>query len=65
MTMLEQLEDLMLDRKQYTLDQLSVILRADPQSLSARIRDLRKTGYLVERAHLGGRQYGYRIVGRR
>jgi hypothetical protein len=66
--LIETLFTTMSDGKQYTLDQLSYILGAEPQTVSARLRDLRKTkygGHTVTRKHLGGRVYGYTLDSRR
>jgi hypothetical protein len=55
----------MADGEWRTLEQLATAVGAETQSVSARLRDLRKPRYgsrVVERAYAGGGLYRYRLV---
>lgn len=57
----------MLDGQWWTLTALSAVTGASESGASARIRDLRKPrhgGYVVEREHVSGGLWRYRISGR-
>lgn len=61
---LEAVKQHMLSREWVTLEELSVITGAKEQSVSARLRDLRKPefgGYIVERKRIDGGLFAYRV----
>jgi hypothetical protein len=63
----EVVRDIMLDGEWYTFDQLRELTGYPTQSISARIRDLRKYrfgGFIIEREHIVGGLYRYRIRGK-
>lgn len=46
----------------WTLPELARSAQGSEASVSARLRDLRKMGHVVEREHLGGGVWRYRLV---
>ncbi len=60
----ERIRNLMLDGVWRTLPQIEAITHDPPASISAQLRHLRKKrfgSYVVERRHLGGGLYEYRV----
>lgn len=55
--------DLMRDGQWRTLGTISALTLAPEASCSARLRDLRKVGYTVDRDSLGRGLYQYRVTG--
>lgn len=55
----------MLDMREHTLSELSMLTRGTTASISARLRDLRKPkygGYTIIRSSLGGGIHSYRMM---
>lgn len=55
----------MLDMREHTLGELSMLTRGTTASISARLRDLRKTkggGYTIVRRYVGNGIHAYRML---
>lgn len=55
----------MLDMREHTLSELSMLTRGTTASISARLRDLRKTkcgGYTILRRYVGNGVHAYRML---
>lgn len=59
---IERLADLMEENGWFGLAYLAAALEAPEASVSARLRDLRKAGYVVDRIYVKGGGYAYRIA---
>jgi hypothetical protein len=62
---LERVYSVMRDRQWHTLESISQVTRDPQASISAQLRHLRKArfgGYVVERRHVGGGLYEYRML---
>jgi biotin operon repressor len=57
----ERVKSLMLDGKWRTLRQIATACNGSEPSVSARLRDLRREGYTVERERVAGGLFAYRV----